>query len=166
MTTAVAQPEAAPLKTPANLSPRIQWLRDYYFQGADRRWNNQFLAWSTGTPWDVQFNEMTFYIVPETYALLQTLRGSFRQAARNVDLPDDFWSRSLPERRAWFVKEVMVNHVPREILPGDLMAGARFNLQTSLCLTEEEQKTFDQALLGKRRGPGPHEVVPRPRLRQ
>lgn len=154
MTTAVAQPEAAPLKTPANLSPRIQWLRDYYFQGADRRWNNQFLAWSTGTPWDVQFNEMTFYIVPETYALLQTLRGSFRQAARNVDLPDDFWSRSLPERRAWFVKEVMVNRVPREILPGDLLAGARFNLQTSLCLTEEEQKTFDQALLEKT-GPGP-----------
>jgi formate C-acetyltransferase len=149
MTTTVARPEAAPMKTPANLSPRIQWLRDYYFQGADRRWNNQFLAWSTGTPWDVQFNEMTFYIVPETYALLQTLRGSFRQAARDVDLPDDFWSRSLPERRAWFVKEVMVNHVPREILPGDLLAGGRFNLQTSLCLTEEEQKTFDQSLLGK-----------------
>ena len=149
MTTAVAQPEAAPLKTPANLSPRIQWLRDYYFEGTNRRWNNQFLAWSTGTPWDVQFNEMTFYIVPETYALLQTLRGSFRQAARNVDLPGDFWSRSLPERRAWFVKEVMVHHVPRELLPGDLLAGARFNLQTSLCLTEEEQKSFDQALLGK-----------------
>ena len=144
-----AQPEATPLKAPANLSPRIQWLRDYYFQGADRRWNNQFLAWSTGTPWDVQFNEMTFYIVPETYTLLQTLRGSFRQAARDVGLPDDFWSRSLPERRACFVKEVMVHRVPREILPGDLLAGARFNLQTSLCLSEEEQKAFDQALLGK-----------------
>ena len=149
MTTAVAPTETAPIKAPANLSPRIQWLRDYYFQGADRPWNNQFLAWSTGTPWDVQFNEMTFYIVPETYTLLQTLRGSFRQAARDVALPDDFWSRSLPERRAWFVREVMVNRVPREILPGDLLAGARFNLQTSLCLTEEEQKAFDKALLGK-----------------
>ncbi len=47
-------------------------MRDYYFQGARR-------AWTTGTPWDVQFNEMTYYLVPETYALLQTLRGSFRQ---------------------------------------------------------------------------------------
>jgi len=149
MTTAAARPAADLLKTPANLSPRLQWLRNYYFQGADRRWNNQFLAWSTGTPWDVQFNEMTFYIVPETYALLQTLRGSFRQAARDVNLPDDFWSWSLPERRAWFVREVMVHRVPREILPGDLLAGARFNLQTSLCLSEEEQKAFDQALLGK-----------------
>ena len=149
MTTAVTPAEARPLKTPCRLSPRIQWLRDYYFQGADRRWNNQFLAWSTGTPWDVQFNEMTYYIVPETYALLQTLRSSFRQAARDVALPPDFWSRSLPERRAWFVKAVMVDHVPREILPGDLLAGARFNLQTSLCLTEDEQRRFDALLLGK-----------------
>nr|MBL0716384.1 pyruvate formate lyase family protein [Desulfobacterales bacterium] len=149
MTTAVQHQEIPPLKTPRQMSPRIQWLRDYYFQGADRKWNNQFLAWSTGTPWDVQFNEMTFYIVPETYALMQTLRGSFRQAARDIDLPHAFWSWSLPERRAWFVKEVMVHRVPCEILPGDLLAGARFNLQTSLCLTEKEQKTFDDALLGK-----------------
>ncbi len=149
MTTVERNREMPLLKTPGRLSPRIQWLRDYYFQGADRRWNNQFLAWSTGTPWDVQFNEMTFYIVPETYALLQTLRGSFRQAARDIDLPDGFWSWPLPERRAWFVKDVMVHHVPREILPGDLLAGARFNLQTSLCLTETEQKSFDDALLGK-----------------
>jgi hypothetical protein len=69
MSTAVQHQAMPPLRTPRQLSPRIQWLRDYYFQGADRKWNNQFLAWSTGTPWDVQFNEMTFYIVPETYAL-------------------------------------------------------------------------------------------------
>jgi len=149
MTTAVNLKESPPLKAPGQLSPRIAWLRDYYFKGAERKWNNQFLAWSTGTPWDVQFNEMTFYIVPETYTLLQTLRGSFRQAARDVDLPAEFWSWSLPERRAWFVRDVMVNRVPKEILPGDLLAGARFNLQTSLCLTEKEQKAFDVALLGK-----------------
>ncbi len=149
MNNSVQHQAMPPLRTPRQLSPRIQWLRDYYFQGADRKWNNQFLAWSTGTPWDVQFNEMTFYIVPETYALLQTLRGSFRQAARDIALPDDFWTWSLPERRAWFVKDVMVHHVPREILPGDLLAGARFNLQTSLCLTEAEQKSFDDALLGR-----------------
>jgi pyruvate-formate lyase len=149
MATTVQSPPAPPLKPPRRLSPRIQWLRDYYFQGADRKWNNQFLAWSTGTPWDVQFNEMTFYIVPETYALLQTLRGSFRQAARNVELAPEFWSWSIAERRAWFVRQVMVHHVPQEILPGDLLAGARFNLQTSLCLNEAEQQAFDAALLGK-----------------
>jgi len=149
MTATVAVAFDHPIKSPKSLSPRVQWLRDYYFEGAGRAWNNEFLAWTTGTPWDVQFNEMNFYIVPETYALLQTLRGSFRQAARPVALPEDFWSLSLMERRAWFVKAVMVEYVPQEILPGDLLAGGRFNLQTSLCLTRREQRQFDRRLLGK-----------------
>ena len=64
------------IKSPTNLSPRIQWLRDYYFQGVKRAWNNEFTAWTTGTPWDFQFNEITFYIVPETYTFFQTFRAS------------------------------------------------------------------------------------------
>jgi len=138
-----------PIKEPKGLSPRIQWLRDYYFQGTERAWNNEFVAWTTGTSWDVQFNEMTFYIVPETYALMQTLRGSYRQAARKIDLHKNFWSWSIVERRAWFVREVMVTYMPKEVLPGDLVAGGRFNIQTSLCLDENEQKEFDKAVLGK-----------------
>ncbi|MFP4039357.1 MAG: pyruvate formate lyase family protein [Desulfosudaceae bacterium] len=137
------------LKQPRSLSDRITRLRDYYFQGADRTWTNEFTCWSTGTPWDIQFNEMTYYIVPETYLLLRTMGGSFCQAARNVPLPDDFWSKSLPERRAWFVREVMVNHLPHEILPGDLLAGGRFNIQTSLCLTRKEQREYNQLINGK-----------------
>ena len=80
------------VKQPKNLSPRIQWLRDYFFQGVQRRWNNEFTSWTTGTPWDFQYNELTFYIVPETYFYLQTFRSSFKQMARKVDLPPDFWS--------------------------------------------------------------------------
>jgi pyruvate-formate lyase len=148
--TAVALPKYDhPIKEPKGLSPRIQWLRDYYFKGTERAWNNEFLAWTTGTSWDMQFNEMTFYIVPETYALLQTLRGSFRQAARPIKLHKEFWSWSLVERRAWFIKEVMVNYVPKEILPGDLIAGGRFNLQSSLCLNRKEQQEFDRTVIGK-----------------
>jgi pyruvate-formate lyase len=138
------------IKEPRGLSPRIQWLRDYYFKGSERAWNNEFMAWTTGTAWDVQFNEMNFYIVPETYALLQTLRGSYRQAARAIELHKDFWFWPQIERRAWFVKEVMVRYMPKEILPGDLIAGGRFNIQSSLCLDEREQKAFDRALLGKK----------------
>ena len=149
MTTAVLPKLDHPIKEPRGLSPRIQWLRDYYFKGADRAWNNEYVAWSSGAAWDVQFNEMNFFIVPETYALLQTLRGSYRQAARAIDLHRDFWFWSQVERRAWFVKEVMVRYMPQEILPGDLIAGGRFNIQTSLCLNEKEQKAFDRALLGK-----------------
>jgi len=136
------------IKMPMNISPRIQWLRDYYFQGIGRAWNNEYTSWTTGTPWDFQYNELSFYIVPETYAFLQTFRSSFKQVSRPVALSPDFWKWSLPERRAWFNKEVMVRYLPREILPGDLLAGARFNIQTSSCLTEKETKERDKKVYG------------------
>jgi formate C-acetyltransferase len=144
---ALAQPRYA-IKTPGALSPRIQGLRDYYFQGVARAWNNEYTAWTTGTPWDFQYNELSFYIVPETYAFLQTFRSSFNQVARPVALDPDFWSWSLPERRAWFNRQVMVKYVPKEILPGDLLAGARFNVQTSACLTEKETREHDKRIYG------------------
>ncbi|MCP4589898.1 MAG: hypothetical protein GY842_04080, partial [bacterium] len=132
-----------------NLSPRIKWLRDYYFQGVEREWNNEFTAWTTGTDWDFQYEEITFYIVPETYTFLQTFRSSFRQVARPVALHPNFWKWSLPERRAWFNREVMVRYLPREVLPGDLIAGGRFNVQTSTCLTKREVQQYDEAICGK-----------------
>jgi pyruvate-formate lyase len=138
------------LKVPKGLSPRIQWLRDYYFQGAKRAWNNEFTAWSTGTPWDLQYQELTYYIVPEVYMLLDTLGAGYHQAARDVPLCEDFWKWSLPERRAWFIREVMVNHVPQEILPGDLIAGARFNIVASLCFTQSERRAYGRLVLGKK----------------
>ena len=138
------------IKEPKNLSPRIAWLRDYYFQGAKRAWNNEFTAWTTGVEWDVVFDEITYYIVPETYTFLQTFGSSFKQAARPVALHPEFWTWSLPERKAWFVKEVMVNYVPQEILPGDLIAGSRFNLQTSKCWTKKEAKERNRLVYGKK----------------
>ena len=144
-----AKEMAHSIKEPKGLSDRIRRLRDYYFKGAERRWNNQSTAWTTGTPWDVQFNEMTFYIVPETYMLMQTLVSSYRQGARPVALPEDFWEKSIVERRAWFIREVMVRYLPAEILPGDLIAGGRFNIQASMCLTEAEQRAFNRLTTGK-----------------
>jgi formate C-acetyltransferase len=92
---------------------------------------------------------MTFYIVPETYMLMQTLLSSYRQGARPVALPDDFFDKPLVERQAWFIREVMVNYLPKEILPGDLIAGGRFNIQASMCLTKEEQDEFNRLTSGK-----------------
>ncbi|MBN1498856.1 MAG: hypothetical protein JW982_01755 [Spirochaetes bacterium] len=140
----------AAIKEPANLSPRIQWLRDYFFKGTERNWNNENTSWTTGTDWDFQYNELTYYIVPETYPFLQTFRSSYAQNAKKVDLCDDFWSWSLPERVAWFNYQVMVNYVPREILPGDLIAGARFNIQTSACLNKKEARQRDKRVYGKK----------------
>jgi len=138
------------IKAPSGLSPRIEWLRDYYFQGNRRAWNNQFTVWSTGTPWDLQYQELTYYIVPEIHMLLDTAAGGYHQAARTIPLHPDFWYWSLPERRAWFVRDVMVNHVPQEILPGDLLAGGRFNVYTSLCFTKTERKAYDRMVRGKK----------------
>ncbi len=137
------------IKQPKNLSPRIQWLRDYFFQGVQRKWNNEFTSWTTGTSWDFQYHELTYYIVPETYFYLPTFRSSFKQMSKKVELHANFWKWSIVERRAWFVKQVMARYLPKEILPGDLIAGGRFNIQTSTCLAEKEAKEYDRALLGK-----------------
>ncbi len=148
-----AQPAStavAAIKQPSGLSPRIRWLRDYYFSGLQRPWNNEWSCWTTGTPWDVLYEEISYYIVPETYPFLQPFRGSTLQAARSVKLPRDFWSRSLVERRAWFIREVMVDKVPQEVLPGDLIAGGRFNILASRCWTKQEARRRDRKLLGRR----------------
>ena len=147
-TVAFEKPKYA-IKQPKNLSDRVRWLRDYYFQGVNRKWNNEYTAWTTGTPWDFQFNEMTFYIVPETYFYIPTFRSSFNQTAVKVDLCPDFWKMSQPERRAWFLREVMVKYLPKEVQPGDLIAGGRFNVQISMCLTEKETAEFDRLVSGK-----------------
>ncbi len=141
---------AARIKQPHHLSPRIQWLRDYYFQGTEREWNNEFTCWTTGTPWDVVYDEISYYIVPETYAFLQTFTSSARQAARSVPLPEDFWNRSLPERRAWMMHKVMTDCVPVEVLPGDLLVGSRFNVLVSRCWNRREAARRQRALTGRR----------------
>ena len=88
------------IRQPGPLSGRIRRLRDFYFQGVKRAWNNEYTSWTTGTDWDEQYNELTFYIVPETYLLLNTIAASYRMAARPVALHDGFWEKSLPERHA------------------------------------------------------------------
>lgn len=130
-------------------SDRIQWLRDYYFLGNKREWNNEYTVWSTGTPWDLQYHEFTYYIVPETYLMFDVMRGGYAQASRRIPIEPDFWNKGIAERRALFVKEVMVNHLPQEILPGDLVAGGRFNILTSMCLDEKEQAAYNGKILGK-----------------
>ena len=149
MQTDIPKTQVYSIKQPKNLSPRIQWLRDYYFKGVQRNWNNEYTAWTNGAPWDFQYEEATFHIVPETYAFLKTFRSSYKQSAQKVNLHPDFWSWSLPERRAWFTREVMLNYLPQEILPGDLLAGARFNVMTSTCLDENQTRKYLNQIEGK-----------------
>ena len=41
------------IKEPRNLSKRVKWLRDYYFQGNERKWNNEYKCFTTGKPWEI-----------------------------------------------------------------------------------------------------------------
>jgi len=149
MTTQSCNTSRFSIKQPGKLSQRIKWLRDYYFQGVSRRWNNEFTGFTTGTPWDIQYLELNYYIVPETYVFFPTFTGAFQQVSSKVELPEDFWKWSLPERSAWFIKEVMVYYLPHEVLPGDLIAGGRFNVQASRCLTERETRRYEKDVYGK-----------------
>jgi formate C-acetyltransferase len=137
------------IKEPANLSPRIKWLRDFYFKGADREWNNEFRPFTTGTPWDRNYNEMTYYVVPETYTFFKTFNQGCLQGAVKIEIPPDFYQKTIAERKAWFIKKAMVDYVPQEILPGDLLCGAVFNLAASHCLSREESRKKDDLICGK-----------------
>ena len=44
----------------------------------------------------------------------------------------------------------MVYYLPHEVLPGDLIAGGRFNVQTSKCFTEKEAKAYSKEVYGKK----------------
>ncbi|MDD3999819.1 MAG: pyruvate formate lyase family protein [Bacilli bacterium] len=138
------------IKTPKNLTPRIEYLRNYYFEGVNRPWNNEFKAFTTGEDYDEIFNEMTYYIVPETYTFFSTYQQGLPQIAHKIEVPKDFYAKSIAERRSYFVKEAMVNHVPLDILPGDLLCGANFNLYASHCHTKQEAKARGKILFGKK----------------
>lgn len=126
------------IKEPKNLTPRIKWLRDYYFEGASRDWSNEVISFTTGTEWDMTLEPTTFMGIYELQPAAQATVTGSNLTARIVDVPEDFYEWDLVERRAWFNKEVIVNHVPHDVLPGDLLACSRFNLRTSRCLSKEE----------------------------
>lgn len=132
-----------------DLSPRSKWLRDYYFKGLNREWNNEFTPFSTGLKGDRLWDEIDYYIVPEIYFYMGTnSRGVFGSSAdvmgQKIKLPEHFWEKSLPERRMIFFEEVMLNYMPQEIIGPELLAGGRFNTYLSKCLTTAQQKNFDK----------------------
>src|SRR5271157_1508909 len=79
-----------------DLSPRSKWLRDYYFEGNKREWNNEYMCFTTGLPGDRVWAEEDYYIVPELYFYMGSksidVYGACVNAmAQPVQLPPDFW---------------------------------------------------------------------------
>ncbi|MFA6866467.1 MAG: pyruvate formate lyase family protein [Clostridia bacterium] len=138
------------VKKPGKLSPRVKWLRDYYFEGINRKWNNEYTAYTNGTPWDTQYDEITYYIVPETYTFIPTFNASLKQSSEIVPIDESFWKMSIPERKAFYTKKVVVENLPMEVLPKDLLCGARFNMMYSMGLNKKEQAKRDKLVLKAR----------------
>ncbi len=126
------------IKQPKNLTPRVKWLRDYFFEGVNRNWNNEYNCYSNGREWDCAFDELTYHIVPETTSFFLPFTAGFTQSGKIVTVNDEFFKQSIVERKAIYEKDLIVNHIPQEILPGDLLCGARFNAMYSMCLSEKE----------------------------
>lgn len=137
------------LKEPYNLSPRIKWLRDYYFKGVERNWNNESLAFTTGTTYDDIYDEFTFYIVPEVHNFFNPFVKGTLLSATKIDLPKDFFKKSIAERKQYFTQKAIVDYVPQEILPGDLLCGAHFNISASRCLNKKEASEYKKLIRGK-----------------
>ena len=140
-----------PIAEPHDLSPRSKWLRDYFYKGNEREWNNQWAPFTTGTDWDIIWHEGDFYINPEVHYYIQILgkndkgvfASSLRSMALSIDLPDNFWELSLPERRTTFFEKVILDCIPQEIISeNDLIAGGRFNTQLSKCFTKDQAKEY------------------------
>ncbi len=140
-----------PIAESQDLSPRSRWLREYFFKGAEREWNNEFMPFTTGTDWDIIWCEGDFYNAPELFYYIQVLgkkdkgafASSFRSMALSVKLSEDFWKFSLPERRIMFFEDVILNYIPQEIISeNDLIAGGRFNTQLSKCFNQQEAKEY------------------------
>ena len=130
-----------------DLLPRSKWLRDYYFSGHERKWNNLAMFYTTGVDWDVILYEGEFYVGPEVLDMVGTKgKGVYYSAesmAITVKLPDNFWELSLPERRAIFFETVILNYIPKEIISeNDLIAGGRFSTMLSRCLDKKQAKAY------------------------
>ena len=139
------------IKQPKNLSPRVQWLRDYFFEGTEREWNNEYNVFTNGNDWDRCFDELSYYIVPETKAFFQPFTTGFVASGKVVPEDKDFFKLSIVERKALYEKEIIINQIPKEILPGDLLCGARFNAMYSMCLTKKEAKEREKMVLNARK---------------
>ena len=134
------------IKQPKNLSPRVKWLRDYFFQGADRAWNNEYNVFTNGEKFDRAYDELSYYIVPETKSFYQPFTTGFVATGKILPVDKDFFKLPLVERKAKYEKDIIVEQMPKEILPGDLLCGARFNAVYSMCLNKKESAEREKAI--------------------
>jgi formate C-acetyltransferase len=130
----------AGLWTASGLSPRVRRLRDQYFSFYERDFTNEVRSYTTGTRWDVVYAIWNWTNVPEMAMFLQGARSYLRAAAKPVELPEGFWNEPLIVRQALFFREVLRQHLPVQILDGELVVGSHFSTALSRCLKQDEAR--------------------------
>ena len=137
------QPEAAALWSPAgSLSPRVQRLRDQYWDFYQRDYTNEVRAYSTGTSWDQVYAPWNWTNVSEMMIFFEGAKNYLLAAATPVSLPPSFWDLSLVVRRAVFFKRVVEEYLPVQILDGELVVGSHFSTALSRSLSRSEARQF------------------------
>ena len=122
------------------LSERTHRLREEYFSFSTRAFRNEVMPFSTGTAWDCVFTCASWTVVPEMMPFLRAYEDSLAAAATMVPLPRSFWREPLIVRVALFFDEVLRNHLPVDILEGELIVGGQYNVALSLCLKRGEAR--------------------------
>jgi formate C-acetyltransferase len=78
---------------------------------------------------------------PAIYRFFPSINETLKALAVDVDLPSDYWNRSLAMRKAILFHEVMTRYIPTVILDGELIVGFNFNTALSKSLTKSEAKS-------------------------
>ena len=125
------------------LSLRIKKLRKEYFSFYDRDYfRNEVRSYSTGTDWDIVFSPHQWGVAPEMYPLFASFEDSLAAGAKSLELPSDFWEKSIVMRRSIFFREVIKEYLPVKILNGELIIGSYFNTAFSKCLNKKETREW------------------------
>jgi pyruvate formate-lyase/glycerol dehydratase family glycyl radical enzyme len=123
-----------------NLSKRVQILRDQFYSFNEREETNEPYSFTTGTDWDEVYSVHDWANEPAIYPFMASIDQTLKAMAVKVDLPDGFWKKGLPMRRAVFFHEVMIKYMPTIILDGELIVGFNFNTALSRSLNKSETK--------------------------
>ncbi|UCG01266.1 MAG: hypothetical protein JSW11_16820 [Candidatus Heimdallarchaeota archaeon] len=133
-------------KPSEKLSPRIKKLREEYFSFYERydRYTNEVRPYTTGRKWDNVYSFFHWGVTPEGIPFFPGFKDTLRVLAEVVQFPDEYYRRTIAERKALFFNKVLADHLPVLILEGELIVGSHFNTALSKVLTESETKKWDK----------------------
>ncbi|TFG09416.1 hypothetical protein EU538_05190, partial [Candidatus Thorarchaeota archaeon] len=127
--------------TPSSeLSERVVKLRKHFYSFNERTITNEPYSFTTGTEWDEVYAYHDWANEPAIYQFFPSIDATLKAMAVRVELPGDYWEKTLEMRRAIFFHEVMTRYMPVRIIDGELIVGFNFNTALSRSLNKSETK--------------------------